>query len=63
MKRIVILLIIICISLLILATINTFRLHQLRNSFKKKYNHTPKLSELHGKDFSDYIDNLKSGLY
>jgi len=29
---------------------------------QKKYEVTPKLSDLHGKKFSDYIDYLKEGL-
>ena len=63
MKLAIILLIIDCIILSIIAIINTFKLCRLRRNFKKKYYYTPKLSELHGKDFTDYIDNLKSGLY
>lgn len=30
---------------------------------KKKYNKTPKLSELHGKDFTKYIDDLTKDLH
>ncbi len=62
-KILIILLSISCISLSIIAIINTFRLRQLENNSKRKFYHTPKLSDLHGKEFSDYIDYLTSGLH
>ena len=37
---------------------NTIRLKKLRRTAKKKQHYTPKLSELHGKNFTNYIDNL-----
>lgn len=51
-----------CIALGILAIVNTIRLNKLKKKAKKKLYHTPKLSELHGKDFSDYIDYLTRDL-
>lgn len=30
---------------------------------KSNYYHTPRLSELKGKDFANYIEHLRSGLY
>lgn len=62
-KFIIIILIIGCIALSIMAIINTLRLHQLKNTTKRKFYRTPKLSELHGKEFSNYIDELTSGLH
>lgn len=62
-RFIIILLIIGCIALSITAIINTFRLNQLRNKARRKFYHTPKLSDLHEKEFSDYIDDLTSGLH
>ena len=64
MIRIIILLLIIgCIALSIMAIINTLRLHQLREKNKRKFYRTPKLSDLHGKEFSDYIDDLTRELH
>lgn len=60
-KIIIILLIIGCVGLSILAIINTLKLHHLKN--KNKLSRTPKLSELHGKEFSDYIDDLTKDLH
>lgn len=57
------LLIIGCIVLSIIAITNTLTLHKLKNKTKRKFYHTPKLSDLHGKEFSDYIDYLTSGLH
>lgn len=51
-----------CIALSILAIINTIRLKKLQKKSKTKFYRTPKLSELHGKDFSDYIDYLTRDL-
>lgn len=62
-KFIIIILIIGCIALSIMAIINTLRWHQLKNTTKRKFYRTPKLSELHGKEFSNYIDELTSGLH
>ena len=60
MERIIIILLIIgCVGLSILAIINTLKLHHLKN----KLSRTPKLSELHGKEFSDYIDDLTKDLH
>lgn len=56
MKILVILLMFGCFALSILAIVNTIHLKKLKN--KSKTYHTPKLSELHGKDFSDYMDYL-----
>ena len=64
MEKIIILLLIIgCIALSIMAIINTLRLHQLREKNKRKFYRTPKLSDLKGKEFSDYIDDLTSELH
>ncbi len=62
MKILIILLMLGCIALSILATINTIKLRKLQKKSKTKFYHTPKLSELHGKDFSDYIDYLTRDL-
>ncbi len=62
MKILLILLMFGCASLGILAIINTMRLNKLKRKSKKKLYRTPKLSELHGKEFSDYIDYLTRDL-
>ncbi len=62
MKILLILLMFGCASLGILAIINTMRLNKLKRRSKKKLYRTPKLSELHGKEFSDYIDYLTRDL-
>lgn len=62
MKILLILLMFGCESLGILAIINTMRLNKLKRKSKKKLYRTPKLSELHGKEFSDYIDYLTRDL-
>lgn len=62
MKGLIIFLMIICVILGFLAIINTFRLNKLKQKCKRKSYHTPKLSSLHGKDFSDYIDYLTRDL-
>ena len=62
MKILLILLMFGCASLGILAIINTIRLNKLKRKSKKKLYRTPKLSELHGKEFSDYIDYLTRDL-
>lgn len=51
-----------CASLGILAIINTIHLNKSKRKSKMKMYHTPKLSELHGKEFSDYIDYLTRDL-
>ena len=59
----IIILIFVCIVLSISVIVNIIRLHKLKTKAKKKYYHTtPKLSDLHGKDFADYIDNLTENL-
>lgn len=62
MKILLILLLFGCASLVIFAIVNTIRLNRLKKKSKKKVYHTPKLSELHGKEFSDYIDYLTRDL-
>lgn len=62
MKFMIILLLLCCAVLSILAIINTIRLKKLQQKSKKIFYHTPKLSSLHGKAFSDYIDYLTEGL-
>ena len=57
MKFFIIFLSIIIFSLVILAIVNTIRLKKL-----EKNKHTPKLSELHGKDFGTYMNYLTKGL-
>lgn len=59
-KFLVILLMLCCLVLGILAIVNTIRLKSKR---KKAIYHTPKLSDLHGKEFSNYIDDLTSELH
>lgn len=63
MKILIILLMFGCAALSILAIINTVRLKKLQQKSKKIFYHTPKLSSLHGKAFSDYIDYLTEGLH
>ena len=53
----------VCIVLSIIAIVNTLKLQQLKEKTKRKFYHTPKLSSLHGKEFSDYINYLTSGLH
>ena len=62
MKILIILLMFGCIALSILAIINTIRLKKLQKKSKTKFYRTPKLSELHEKDFSNYIDYLTRDL-
>lgn len=61
-KILVILLMFGCTVLSILAIINKIRLRQIKKNNKKLIYHTPKLSDLHGKDFSNYIDDLTKNL-
>ena len=63
MKLLIILLLICCAILSILDVVNTIRLKKLKYKSKNKFYKTPKLSSLHGKAFSDYIDYLTSGLH
>lgn len=63
MRFIIILLLLCCAVLSILAIINTIRLKKLQSKSKKIFYHTPKLSSLHGKAFSDYIDYLTEDLH
>ena len=58
MKILIILLMFGCIALSILAIINTIRLKKLQKKSKTKFYRT----ELHGKDFSNYIDYLTRDL-
>ena len=62
MRLLLILLLFGCITLIILKIVNTICFNKLRRNFKKKTYRTPKLSELHGKAFSDYIDYLTRDL-
>lgn len=62
MKILLILLVFGCATLSVLAIINTIRLRSLKRNHKKIIYHTPKLSDLHGKQFSDYIDYLTRDL-
>ena len=57
MKFFILFLIIVSFALIILAIINTMRLKKL-----EKAKHTPKLSELHGKEFGKYMDYLTKDL-
>lgn len=50
-------------SLGILAIINTIHLNILKRKPKRKKYHTPRLSDLHGKDFAAYIDYLTQDLH
>lgn len=58
LKTIIILIILFYTILGIISIMNTIRLKKLRRKAKKKQHYTPKLSELHGKNFTNYIDNL-----
>ena len=60
MKFFILLLTTICFALFILAIINKIRLKKLQKIERAK--HTPKLSELHGKEFGKYMDNLTKDL-
>ena len=51
-----------CVALVILAIMNTLRLNKLKIKSKRIIYHTPKLSSLHGKAFSDYMDYLTHDL-
>lgn len=51
-----------CAALIILAIVNTIRLNKLKRKSKRRTYHTPKLSSLHGKAFSDYMDYLTRDL-
>lgn len=42
--------------------LNTILRIRNKSKVKSKKNITPKLSDLHGKEFSDYIDNLRRDL-
>lgn len=59
MKILIFILLVGCFLLSIFAII---RKKQLKKTIKKTKNYTPKLSSLHGKKFSDYIDDLRKGL-
>ncbi len=50
------------IILSIVAIVNSFKLYLSKRKAKKLFYHTPRLSELKGKEFSDYIDYLTGGL-
>lgn len=63
MKFFVMFLIVCCAALSIIAIANTIRLNKLKQKNKRRIYHTPKLSSLHGKEFSSYIDYLTSGLH
>ena len=62
MKILLIILLFGCATLSVLAIINTMRLNLLKKKHKKMTYHTPRLSSLHGKEFSDYIDYLTRDL-
>ncbi len=62
MKILILLLMFGCIALGILAIANTIQLHKLKKKSKNKFYKTPKLSDLHRKDFSNYIDYLTRDL-
>ncbi len=57
MKFFILFLLVISIALTILAILNTIRLKKL-----EKAKHTPRLSELHGKEFGKYMDYLTKDL-
>lgn len=50
------------IILSITAIFSSFRLHFIKKKAIPNYYHTPRLSELKGKEFSDYIDYLTRDL-
>ncbi len=43
--------------------IHRIQLKILKKRNKREKYYTPKLSSLHGKDFTNYIDDLKKGLH
>ena len=49
-----------CTIFTIVHIIKKFKAKKLKK--QTRYEKTPKLSDLHGKKFSDYIDYLKNGL-
>ncbi len=51
---------IICLALFILAIFNTIRYKKMKKLEKGK--HTPRLSDLHGKEFGKYMDYLTKDL-
>lgn len=61
-KVLIILLIVGCAALSVLAIFNTIRFKKIKVKTKRKVYTTPKLSDLHGKNFSDYIDYLTRDL-
>lgn len=62
MRNLMLFLIFCCVALFILAIINRIRFKKLKNKARKRFYRTPKLSDLHGKDFANYIDDLTEGL-
>ncbi len=63
MKVLLIILLFGCAALGLLAIVNTIRLNKLQRKSKRKIYHTPRLSDLHGKDFTAYIDYLTQDLH
>ena len=63
MKNLIICLLFSCAFLIVLATFSTLKLKKLKKKRKKIFYSTPKLSDLHGKAFSDYINYLTEGLH
>lgn len=62
MKMFILFLIICCVALSILAILNTIRFKKLKVKTRKRFYHTLRLSDLHGKDFANHIDYLTEGL-
>lgn len=62
MKILLIILMFGCVALSFLAIVNTIRLNKLKKKYKKVIYHTPRLSSLHRKYFSDYMDYLTRNL-
>lgn len=60
MKFFILFLIIICFALIILAILNTIHYKKMKKQEKAK--HTPRLSDLHGKEFGKYMDYLTKDL-
>lgn len=62
MKILVVLLMFGCTFLGILGIVNTIRLKKIKKKTQKRFYQTPKLSELHGKAFAEYMDYLTRDL-
>ncbi len=58
MKNLMIGLLFSCVILIIIAILSTLKLNKLKKKYRKNCYSTPKLSNLHGKEFANYMDYL-----